>query len=103
MKIIKKVKSWDDKNKEDCFGFIAPKTIDHIYPLSLDGSDAKINKQLLSLKANKIKANKTKGKIGGIWRFAILKNVKDDCVYGKMFIRQKDWPVDEWYEVMPVL
>jgi len=103
MKIIKKVLSWDKKKNIDCFGYGNPHSIDHIYPLSLGGSNSNINRETISLESNQLKGDKTKGKIGDVWRFAVLKLVKDGDVYGKMFIRKKDWPVDEWYEVVPIV
>ena len=105
MKIIKKVPSWDKRKNIDCFGYGNPHTIDHIYPIAKGGSNAKINKQSISLEANKQKADKTKGKIGSSWRFAILlkKEKEGNIICGQMYIRKKDWPTDEWYEVEPII
>lgn len=100
MKIIKKVNSYN-YNGTDCFGITGIFTTDHIYPLSLGGSDIKENLQTLSQLANQIKKNWTKGKIGN-WKFAIIKKTtKDGQIYGQMIIRNKDWGFDEWAEVIP--
>ena len=102
MKIIQKVKSWNNSTNLDCFGNGNPNDSDHIYPESLGGSNKKINKQKLSIISNAEKKNKTKGKIGSEWRFAILKQIKGDVVFGVMFIRNKNWPQNHWQEVTPI-
>ena len=79
-----------------------PDDIDHIYPKSSGGTDAKINMQRLSVSANKGKDNKTKGKIGDSWKFAIVKQTKGDTVFGVMYIRHNQWSENEWKKVIPV-
>ena len=102
MKITKKVKSWNNDTNLDCFGNAKPDDVDHIYPASLGGTETKKNKQRLSIASNRQKKNKTKGKIDSSWRFAVIKQTKGDSVYGIMYIRKKEWPSDQWHEVIPV-
>ena len=102
MKIKDKKKSYDKKTSTDCFENKGPPEVDHVYPTSLDGSNIKENKILLTKKSNNEKADKTKGKIGENWRFAVVrKKNKDGKVYGTMHIRKKDSNPNEWTEILP--
>ena len=84
MKIIKHL-SLDKDTQLDCFGMGKSDDIDDIYPKRLGGTGAKVNIQILSVLANKEKNNKTKGKMGDSWKFAIAKQTKGDTVFGVIY------------------
>ena len=86
---------------KDVFENTSPFNIDHVWPKSKGGTDAKINKLKLSKKSNDEKKDKTRGMINNI-RYSVEKKTTpidssgEQTMFGTLYVLKND----EWYEVV---
>ena len=96
------VLSYDEENKMDAFliesNYI---NVDHIWPLSRNGSNWSDNKQTITRAANEAKSDNISGYIDNV-RFTTLQHTTDDFdkIIGTMYVSYDGG--SNWYEVINV-